>query len=87
MAFLTLADFKRAEENSHMHPYVIDRMVEERRQELHRLSRLDPARPRAWRASASRALVVVAVHLGVPRPQRTSTRDRVVAALAHEAPC
>ena len=44
MSFLTLADFARPEENGHMHPYVIDRMVEERRQELHRLSRLDPTR-------------------------------------------
>ena len=53
-----------------MHPYVIDQMVEERRQELHRLSRLDRARPRAWRMSASRALVALAVHLGGPPPER-----------------
>ena len=70
-----------------MDPYVIDRMVEERRQELHRLSRLDQPRPGAWRTNASRALVALAVHLGVPRPQRTTTRDRVVAALGNEAPC
>jgi hypothetical protein len=70
-----------------MHPYVIDRMVEERRQELHRLSRLDHAAPGAWRTSASRALVAVAVRLGVPAPQRTTTRDRVVAALGNEARC
>ena len=70
-----------------MHPYVIERMVEERRQELHRLSRLDLARPRAWRMSASRALVALAVHLGVPRPQRTTTRDRLGAALGFDPPC
>jgi hypothetical protein len=70
-----------------MHPYVIDRMVEERRQELHRLSRLDPGPPGRWRANASRALVAAAVHLGVPRPQRTTTRDRVVAALGFEPRC
>ena len=70
-----------------MHPYVIDRMVEERRQELHRLSGLDHARPGAWRASASRALVAVAVRLGVPAPQRTATRDQVVAALGVDPPC
>jgi hypothetical protein len=70
-----------------MHPYVIDRMVDERRQELHRLSRLDHARPGAWRTSASRALVAVAVRVGVPQPQRTTTRDRVVAALGVETRC
>ena len=70
-----------------MHPYVIDRMVEERQQELHRLSRADHARPGAWRTNASRALVAMAVRLGVPRPQRTTTRDRVVAALGFEPPC
>jgi hypothetical protein len=87
MSFLTLAGSSRPEENGHMHPYVIDRMVEERRQELHRLSRLDHARPGAWRTSASRALVVVAVKVGVPAPQRTTTRDRVVAALGFDQPC
>ena len=70
-----------------MHPYVIDRMVEERQQELHRLSRLEPDRPGAWRTNASRALVALAVRLGVPRPQRTTARDRVVAALGFEPPC
>ena len=29
-----------------MHPYAIDRMVAERIEELHRLSQLDPRRPR-----------------------------------------
>ena len=70
-----------------MHPYVIDRMVAERQQELHRLSRMDHARPGAWRTNASRALVALAVHLGVPRPQRTTTRARVVAALGFDPPC
>ena len=70
-----------------MHPYVIDRMVEERRQELHRLSRLDRARPGGWRTNASRALVALAVHLGVPRQQRTATRDRVATALGFDSPC
>ena len=70
-----------------MHPYVIDRMVAERQQELHRLSRMDHARPRAWRTNASRALVGLAVRLGVPRSQRTTTRDRVAAALGFEPPC
>ena len=31
--------------------------------------------------------VALAVHLGVPRPQRPRARDRVVAALGHEASC
>jgi hypothetical protein len=87
MSFLTLAGSSRPEENRHMHPYVIDPMVAERQQELHRLSRLDHARPGAWRANASRALVALAVHLGVPRPQRATTRDRVVTALGFEPPC
>ena len=70
-----------------MNQYVIDRMVEERQQELHRLSRMDHPTPGAWRTNASRALVTLAVRLGVPRPQRTTTRDRVVAALGFEPPC
>jgi hypothetical protein len=75
------------EENRHMHPYAIDRMVEERRQELYRLSRLDHGRPRRWRTGASRALVSLAVALGVPRPQRPTTRDRIVDALGFERSC
>jgi hypothetical protein len=70
-----------------MHPYVIDRMVEERQLELHRLSRLDHAHPNAWRSKISRALVALAVFLGVPRPERTTTRERVVAALGFEQSC
>jgi hypothetical protein len=87
MSFLTLAGISRPEENGHVHPYVIDRMVAERQHELHRLSRMDHARPGAWRTNASRALVEVAVRLGVPRPQRTTTRQRIVAALRFEPPC
>ena len=32
-----------------MHPYAIDRLVAERIEEMHRLSRLDPRRPRRRR--------------------------------------
>ena len=70
-----------------MNQFVIDRMVEERQQELHRLSRMDHTRPGAWRTNASRALVALAVRLGVPGPQRTTARERVVAALGFEPPC
>lgn len=70
-----------------MHPYAIDRMVEERGQELYRLSRLDHASPGRWRARAGRALVAMAVSLGVPRPQRANARDRVVAALGFDPQC
>ena len=70
-----------------MNQYVIDRMVEERQQELYRLSRMDQSRPGAWRANASRALVALAVRLGVPRTQQTKARERVVAALGLEPRC
>lgn len=71
-----------------MHPYAIDRMVDERRQELYRLSRLDSARPGTWRTTAGRALVAMAVHLGVPRGQRRTARDRAVAVLGFDcSPC
>ena len=87
MSFLTLAGSSRAEENGHMNQYMIDRMVEERQQELYRLSRMDHARPGAWRPNASRALVTLAVRLGVPGPRRTTARERVVAELGLEARC
>ena len=87
MAFLPLAGCVRAEENCHMHPYAIDRIVEERRQELYRLSRLDSARPGTWRTTAGRALVAMAVRLGVPQGQRTTARDRAVAVLGFDSPC
>jgi hypothetical protein len=70
-----------------MHPYVIDRMVEERRQELYRQSRLDRHRPSRWRTQLSRRLVALAVLLGVPRPDRTTARRRLDAALGLESPC
>lgn len=87
MSFLPLAESVWTEKNCHMHPYAIDRMVEERRQELFRLSRLDHARPGRWRAGAGRALLGLAVTLGVPRPERPTTRDRLVGALGFERPC
>ena len=70
-----------------MHPYAIDRMVEERQLELHRLSRLDQRRPSGWRTQLSRRLVALAVLLGVPRPDRTTARRRLDAALGFESPC
>ena len=64
-----------------MHPYAIDRMVEERQHELHRLSRLDQRRPSPWRTHLSRRLLALAVLLGVPEPDRSTTRRRLDAAL------
>ena len=68
-----------------MHPYAIDQMVEERRQELHRLARLDAGARRlsvgAWRRRVGRALAALAVAVGVPEPHRLATRRRVDAAL------
>lgn len=86
MTFLTLAVSVRAEENGHMHPYVIDKMVEERRQELHRLSRLDTGRPGRWRTKAGRGLAALAVAVGVPAPQRPATRGLIDAALCLDPP-
>jgi hypothetical protein len=74
-----------------MHPYAVDRMVEERRQELHRLSRLDAdARGLGlpgWRRRVARALAGLAVAAAVPAPQRHATRRRLDAALGFEPPC
>ncbi len=81
MSFLPLAGGGRTTEDGLMHPYAIDRMVEERRQELHRLSRLDPRRPGVWRRRAARALAGLAVAVAVPGPQREATRCHLETAL------
>jgi len=77
-----------------MHPYAIDRMVRERQEELLRLSRADrtaraarlPGLP-AWRRAAGRALVAVAVAVGVPRSGRPAAQRQARTALGFEPPC
>lgn len=74
-----------------MHPYVIEEMVRERRNELQRLATHDrrgeehPVRP--WRGLAGRALASLAVVVGVPRVHRRPVRQHVTAALRLEHPC
>jgi hypothetical protein len=87
MSFLPLAAGGGTAEDGRMHPYAIDRMVEERRQELHRLSRLDIRRPGLWRRRAARALAGLAVAVAVPAHQRPASRGRLDAALGFEPPC
>jgi hypothetical protein len=91
MSFLPLAGSMRTEENRHMHPYAIDLMVDERRQELHRLAGLDAAARQlsvpGWRRRAGRSLAALAVAVGVPPAHRPATRGRIDAALCLEPPC
>lgn len=72
-----------------MHPYAVDRMVQERQQELHRLSRptrVDPERHRvpAWRWRVGHALAAAAVTLCVPRARRAPARRSMAALLGLE---
>ena len=74
-----------------MHPYVIDQMIQERRQELARLARgAPPATARGvhpWRKRAGRALVAIAAAVAVPRPKRRTARCRATTALGFDPPC
>jgi len=77
-----------------MHPYAVDRMVEERQQELMWLARVDAdarairrqAKDSAWRRLVGRALVAGAVAVGVPRPQRRAARCQVTTTLGLTTP-
>ena len=78
-----------------MHPYLVEQMVQERRQELLRLSEADrrvrAARQvrtplRTWRRGAGRALVGLAVAVGVPRARRANARRQVASVLGLERP-
>jgi hypothetical protein len=77
-----------------MHPYVIEQMVEERQQELRRLAHVGAgaravghARHEAWRRAAGRALVAVAVAVGVPRSERRAAQRQVTTTLGFESRC
>ncbi|HVF13419.1 MAG TPA: hypothetical protein VM942_02400 [Acidimicrobiales bacterium] len=77
-----------------MHPYVIDRMMEDRHQELIRMAQLEsraraarPARYSPWRRTVGRALVAGAVAAGVPRSDRRAARRQVTTTLGFESPC
>jgi hypothetical protein len=77
-----------------MHPYVIERLVEERQEELRRLARVEvgaraagQARHAEWRRSVGRALVAVAVAVGVPRSERRAAHCRVTTTLGFEPHC
>ena len=75
-----------------MHPYVIERLAEERHRELHQLARADAvaraargqARDSAWRRAVGRALVTAAVAVRVPRSQRRAAHCQVTATLGLE---
>ena len=71
-----------------MHPYAVDRMVQERQQELYRLSRptrVDGGHPVAeWRRRVGHALASAAVTLCVPRARRAPARRSMAALLALE---
>ena len=73
-----------------MNLYSIDEMVQERVEELHRLSRLDAGARQstvpAWRRRVSRRLAALAVAVGVPARERPVTRGRIDAALCFDCP-
>ena len=73
-----------------MNLYSIDEMVQERVEELHRLSRLDAGARQsavpAWRRRMGRSLAALAVAVGVPARQRPVTRSRIDAALCFDCP-
>jgi hypothetical protein len=78
-----------------MHPYVIERMVEERQEELRRLALVGAgarsarrhARDSAWRRAVGRALLNGAVAVGVPRAQRRAAQRQVTTTLGFEPRC
>jgi hypothetical protein len=94
MSFLPLVGGPGEAEDGLMHPYAVDRMVQERRQEVVRLRggprRVDAVRPdrqRAWRRAAARALVAAAIAVGVPRSRRPAAQHLVTTAFGFEPPC
>jgi hypothetical protein len=78
-----------------MHPYVIERLMEQRHHELTQLARADAlarsarrqARDSAWRRTVARALVAGAVAVGVPPSQRRDAQRRVTTTLGFGARC
>lgn len=74
-----------------MHPFAIDEMIQERRQELARLARVAPPTTeygvRPWRRRAGRALVALAAVVAVPRPSRRTARCQATTALGFDPPC
>ncbi|HEX7276423.1 MAG TPA: hypothetical protein VF244_03545 [Acidimicrobiales bacterium] len=78
-----------------MHPYTIDRMVEERQETLRQLARADARaraargqdRDSAWRRAVGRALVTGAVAVGVPRSQRRAAKHQVTTTLGFAPRC
>jgi hypothetical protein len=95
MAFLPLVHPLGSTEDEPMHPYVIERMVEERQQELRMLARADSgartarrqARDSAWRRTLGRALVNGAVAVRVPPSQRRAAQRQVTTVLGLESRC
>ena len=96
MSFLPLAGMGHGNDHGAMHPYVVDRMVRERQEELARQAHADrsvraacrtAAGVPAWRRGAGRALMALAVAVAVPRSRRRTTRRAVVSALGPAPPC
>jgi len=66
-----------------MDSYAVEELVQERQAEIRRLRGLDRPGPGmwAWRRRAGRALVALAVSVGVPRSHRRTARCRLGALL------
>lgn len=73
-----------------VHPYAIDQMIQERREELARLAQVAPPTASGvhpWRRRAGRALVALAVALAVPHPKRRAARCQATTFLGLDPPC
>ncbi len=95
MSFLPLARRVGAGDDGTVHPYVVDRLVQERREELVRLSQADRraremrtsrAPVRSWRRRAGRAIVALGVAVAVPPAHRGNALRQAATVLGLERP-
>ena len=70
-----------------MHPYVVERMIEERQQEVGRMRRATGTWIPAWRQRAGRALVALGVVVAVPPARRRTATRQAASVLGLEPPC
>lgn len=57
-----------------MHPYMVQRLVEERQAELYRMARSPHGERRRWRRRIGQGLVALGLHLGLPHEGRAAAR-------------
>ena len=88
MAFLPLVAYGRIHEDGRMHPTLLDELVRERWNEMHRLAsadrRISSHTVPSWRRRAGQVLAAIAVAVSVPASHRAQSREQVGAALCLE---